>query len=542
MFYLSSSVGELCLTLAICQQKPIDYKKLSIENGVETTAKIKNCCKNKTCRNKTAVKVNVNNQQSFNGIFVNKELYVPFSFLKGYYEIHGEFIDNQNQQLKKKRNLEFKWSLADPLALDPENLRFRTYSSHEIYLNFQESDVANRARVKCICGKHEVPITTQWDPNGYYYPTQIAQYGLSHISQYFAGDKTKQNRRIKLKKGLKGHQDVLVDENNLFLLKLRFSSTVLSSHFEVHVIGSDGKGYVLKYIKASKIIDRKKDIIIHDIGFPLTRDQLTRDLNVDLVKGLSFIDGKKQGNTVNIKIEKLKFIRFYHAENVKAVLLMNIDHVSMFIAAADWFINFQDQDGGWKTNISRVVFKGMKCDAGWYSAMGQGQAMSLLSRVYKYTDEQKYLDAALKAVKVFNIPSNKNGVLAMLFGKYPWYEEYPVTPSLFVLNGFLYSLFGLYDLYNTASVNEYEESKQLFQQGMETLEVALPLFDNGHGTFYDLRHVSIPGHPPNRARWQYHRVHLEQLDSLYQITKNQAINKTLHRWLGYASGLLSRHN
>jgi len=77
---------------------------------------------------------------------------------------------------------------------------------------------------------------------------------------------------------------------------------------------------------------------------------------------------------------------------------------------------------------------------------------------------------------------------------------------------------------------------------METLEVALPLFDNGHGTFYDLRHVSIPGHPPNRARWQYHRVHLEQLDSLYQITKNQAINKTLHRWLGYASGLLSRHN
>lgn len=29
-----------------------------------------------------------------------------------------------------------------------------------------------------------MPLSTQWDKAGYYYPTQIAQYGLSHWSKY----------------------------------------------------------------------------------------------------------------------------------------------------------------------------------------------------------------------------------------------------------------------------------------------------------------------------------------------------------------------
>jgi hypothetical protein len=29
-----------------------------------------------------------------------------------------------------------------------------------------------------------VPVSTQWDVNGYFYPIQIAQFGLSHFSKY----------------------------------------------------------------------------------------------------------------------------------------------------------------------------------------------------------------------------------------------------------------------------------------------------------------------------------------------------------------------
>ncbi|KAH8041688.1 hypothetical protein HPB51_017490 [Rhipicephalus microplus] len=30
-----------------------------------------------------------------------------------------------------------------------------------------------------------VPISTQWDPKGHFYPVQIAQFGLSHFSKNF---------------------------------------------------------------------------------------------------------------------------------------------------------------------------------------------------------------------------------------------------------------------------------------------------------------------------------------------------------------------
>ena len=296
------------------------------------------------------------------------------------------------------------------------------------------------------------------------------------------------------------------------------------------------------FFSDKEIISRDENVLTHDIPSTLLKSDITRDLNVDLVKGLSFVNGKKQGNTVEINIKKLKNIIFSDSQYVEDIVFMDNDHVTMFLSAADWFISFQDMNGGWKTNTSRIVFKGMSAPPGWYSAMGQGQAMSLLCRVYEHTGDKKYLDAALKATKVFHVFSEKNGVRAMLFGKHPWYEEYPVVPSLYVLNGFMYSLFGLYDLYNTAGPSEGKTAKALFKEGVKTLEIALPLFDNGQGSFYDLRHVSVPGISPNRARWQYHRLHLEQLSALFGITHSKVINSTLTRWIGYVYGILSRHN
>ena len=46
----------------------------------------------------------------------------------------------------------------------------------------------------------QVPITTQWDVKGYYYPTQIAQYGLSHLSKHFSPTLKPKEKKIKLKR------------------------------------------------------------------------------------------------------------------------------------------------------------------------------------------------------------------------------------------------------------------------------------------------------------------------------------------------------
>ncbi len=35
-----------------------------------------------------------------------------------------------------------------------------------------------------------------------------------------------------------------------------------------------------------------------------------------------------------------------------------------------------------------------------------------------------------------------------------WYEEYPTSPPTFVLNGFMYSLLGLFDLKDALEVHE----------------------------------------------------------------------------------------
>ena len=60
------------------------------------------------------------------------------------------------------------------------------------------------------------------------------------------------------------------------------------------------------------------------------KNVITRDLNVDLVKGLSFVQGKKQGNTVEINIKALIRISFKQIERVSEVQFRNIDRKSMF--------------------------------------------------------------------------------------------------------------------------------------------------------------------------------------------------------------------
>lgn len=82
--------------------------------------------------------------------------------------------------------------------------------------------------------------------------------------------------------------------------------------------------------------------------------------------------------------------------------------------------------------------------------MGQGHAISVLARAYYTSRDPIYLKAGLRGLRPFHTLSEDGGVLAKFFGKIVWYEEYPTTPSSFVLNGFIYSLIGLYDLITLA--------------------------------------------------------------------------------------------
>lgn len=121
------------------------------------------------------------------------------------------------------------------------------------------------------------------------------------------------------------------------------------------------------------------------------------------------------------------------------------------------------------------------------------------------------------------------------------YEEYPTKPPLFVLNGFIYTLLGLYDLHVIEGENSVSLAKKMFDDGMLSLKALLPLFDTGSGSFYDLRHFTL-GVSPNIARWDYHATHVNQLFLLATLDSDPILINTAKRWEGYMQGKRAAHN
>lgn len=94
---------------------------------------------------------------------------------------------------------------------------------------FEKYNVEARDRVKCISALEGVPVSRQWGNQGYYYPTQIAQFGLSHYSKNLT--KSEPIRKI-VDDGEKDIKDWVVPngcslsrlaENSNFILKFNSS-------------------------------------------------------------------------------------------------------------------------------------------------------------------------------------------------------------------------------------------------------------------------------------------------------------------------------
>lgn len=168
-----------------------------------------------------------------------------------------------------------------------------------------------------------------------------------------------------------------------------------------------------------------------------------------------------------------------------------------------------------------------------------------------------YLNIAIEATDLFKKNVSENGILTYFMDQYSFYEEYPTTPSLFVLNGFIYSLFGLYDLKETidllirnqkleAHLNDYylakfNEINRLFNDGIRSLKKLLPLYDTGSSSLYNLQHFTL-NLPPMLARWSYHTTHINQLLHLNTILNDKNVEDLALRWQDYLKGKRAAHN
>lgn len=168
----------------------------------------------------------------------------------------------------------------------------------------------------------------------------------------------------------------------------------------------------------------------------------------------------------------------------------------------------------------------------WVSSIAQGEAASLLARLHQETGEERYAEAARRALLPFWVPSGRGGVLAELEGG-PFYEEYPTSPPSFVLNGGIFALWGAYDV---GFGLDDASARELFEAGVETLARNIGSWDTGFWSLYCLHTRPMR----NVASAAYHLLHITQLRAMKQVADRPEFAAAADRFEAYMSARLNR--
>lgn len=162
-----------------------------------------------------------------------------------------------------------------------------------------------------------------------------------------------------------------------------------------------------------------------------------------------------------------------------------------------------------------------KIEAPWPSAMVQGEIISLYLRLYQIDNNVSLLQTSLKAYNFLVKDILKGGVSYIDDNNNLWLEEYPKVPPIRVLNGFIYALFGIIDLYRIT--HDYDIYITI-QKCFKTLKDNLHRYDTGYWSKYDLFTEEL-------VRYYYQKnVHVLQLEVLYILTNEELFLKYSKKW------------
>jgi heparosan-N-sulfate-glucuronate 5-epimerase len=164
--------------------------------------------------------------------------------------------------------------------------------------------------------------------------------------------------------------------------------------------------------------------------------------------------------------------------------------------------------------------------APWYSALAQGQGISVLLRAHKLCGDSRYLEAAKLALEVFFRPVADGGVAFTDERGDLWFEEYIVAPPTHILNGFIWAAWGVYD-YFLATADD--AARQLFARAVQTLVGNLDRYDLGFWSLYEQSGTSLP----MVASPFYHQLHIVQLRVMHRLTGEEEFADVADRWESY---------
>ena len=210
---------------------------------------------------------------------------------------------------------------------------------------------------------------------------------------------------------------------------------------------------------------------------------------------------------------------------------------------ADKLLELQNEQGAFPYNFRyHHYIQNSELQPGWVSSMAQGQAISALLRVYSYTGDPKYLKAADKSFEFMLTSVEEGGALDStqdLFSKLGlenegkiFLQEYVTTPKNYTLNGYMFTMLGVYDL--SQSPSQYAETAgKCFTECNETLIEILRFYDMGKITTYDLGHLMKEIDPIINP--PYHTIHIHLLQTLYSITNEPLYRYYALMWENYVT-------
>ena len=157
--------------------------------------------------------------------------------------------------------------------------------------------------------------------------------------------------------------------------------------------------------------------------------------------------------------------------------------------------------------------------APWVSANVQGFVISALVRGWRVTRRPRLLELLRGSARVFELDCGNNGIRVKAEG-HVVYTETPGLPAPGIMDGFMRSLLGLYDLYvEIGDTKVYE----LFSQGVEGLRHFLPKWDyRKKWSFYSNHSYLSP--PP------YHCLNRMLLAVLARVTGDSLFAEYAEAW------------
>ena len=245
-------------------------------------------------------------------------------------------------------------------------------------------------------------------------------------------------------------------------------------------------------------------------------------------------------------------VTYYHPVQIAEYALslyddnkMTDEEINLFLTCANYLSDNLNEQGGFPYNFDWVMH-GIVCKSPWFSGMAQGQMLSVISRAYYLTKNDKYLIAG-KRIMDFMITNAGlsypyNGCKVSLkqfsllheslskYSDFVIYEEYVDKESSYVLNGNLFALVGLHDYYE---VSGDMTAYNAFMEGCKSIAVMLPYYDYYGSTSYDLVHLMHPEREPTFNSGYAHDCHIMLLDALFEYTRNELFARYRDNFISY---------